>query len=359
MKVLAFALTLLVALPIAQAEDLAAEKIGILLCLSGDCAQWGRASLNGANLAIDEINARGGLNGRKLIARVEDSREAKPSDTITAFQSLASDPSIRLIIGPSWTPAGMALAPLAAQKRLILITPSMTVSDFSKTARNIFNAMPPEDLMTKALAEFAIRRGWRKVAIFASQHPAEFAQGKIFESSLKELGGTVSFFANPLPDAPDLRTEALRIHKSAPDAVYVSNWWGTAPKALRAAGYVGPVLTRQMDPQRLEAAGGSLNNSFFPRYPKPSSQFETKYRERFKEDPPLFAATSYDIVQIYANVARQISADDFTGFERTFAGTNFEGTSGLILFGPDRTVVTRSVEIAQVAGEDLNGPDLG
>lgn len=309
-------------------------------------------------MAIEEVNAHGGIRGRKLVARVEDSRETTPSESITAFRALVSDPGIRMIIGPSWTQAGMALAPLAAQENLILVTPSMTVSDFSKTASNIFNTMPPEDLMTKALAAFAVGRGWRRIAVFASQHPAELVQGQLFASRLKELGGEVVYFADSLPDAPDVRIEALKVQESKPDAVYISVWWGNAPKALRAAGYRGPLLTRQLDRQRLESAAGALNGAYFPRYPKASVEFETRYRQRFNEDPALYAATSYDAVKLYARIGEELPDNNARALSTAFAAIEFEGASGLIRFGPDRTILNRSVEISQVAGESLDGPAL-
>lgn len=357
MRILISLLLLIVPTLYVWADDSAVEKIGILLCLSGDCAQWGQGSLNGALLAVEELNTEGGINGRKVVARVEDSREAKPSETITGFRALAADSSIRLVVGPTWTPAGMALAPVVARtKGLLVVTPSITVTEFSAASKNLFNMMPPEDLMTKALARFALRHGWTRMAVFASQHPAEFAQGKVFRLEFENLGGIVSFFADPLPDATDLETEALRIVKSKPDAVFISNWWGVAPRALRTAGFTGPVLTRQMDQQRLEAAGEFLTRAYFPRYPKPTTVFQAKYFDKFKEAPPLYAATAYDIVRLYAHVREKTRTTDPARLQAAFAAATFQGASGLIQFGRDRTVLTRSVEIAQIIGKDLDGP---
>lgn len=165
-------LTLFLITP-AWGADPSCGRVGILVCLSGDCASWGQSSLNGALLAIEEVNLHGGVNGLKLVPCIEDSHESKLSDTITAFQKLASNPSIRLILGPTWAQAGMALGPLAMKKNLLLVTPSIAVAEFSRSGDNLFNVMPPEDLMTAALVDFSIARGWRRVAIF-SRSPVPF-----------------------------------------------------------------------------------------------------------------------------------------------------------------------------------------
>lgn len=340
----------------AYADNRATETIGALLCLSGDCASWGQSSLNGVMLAVEELNATGGIGGLTVVVQTEDSRESSPAQAITGFRALSSNSSIRLIIGPTWTPAGAALAPIASRSSMLVITPSIAVADFSSAAANIFNTMPVEDIMTEALAEFAISRHWRRFGIFASQHPAELSQAKVFEAKLKSLGGEVTFFADPPPTAEDLRTEALRISSSKPDAVFISNWWGAAPKALRAVGYDGPILTRQMDADRLAAAGTALHKAYFPRYPRASDDFVMRYQKKYKQSPPLYAATAYDAVGVYAALRRDPTLNNAADLAAALSRVNYHGASGVIRFANDRTIIARTVEIAQVNGDSLDGP---
>jgi branched-chain amino acid transport system substrate-binding protein len=279
---------------LAQDKDL---KIGVLLCLSGDCAEWGENSLNGVKLAVEEINTNGGIKGQKIKLEVEDSRETSPASAVTAFNKLLTDPTVSIIIGPSWSPAGMAVAPIAAKHpNIILISPSLSLRTFNETANNIFKTFPHEETLTKRIAQYALEKGWTRGAIFSSQQATIKAQGDIFEKAFTSGGGKVILKLEPLPDSTDFRTEVTRIKEIQSDFVFLSNWSGLSAKQLKNSGYTGPVITYQMDDQRLKTAEGALEGAVFAVFPETSEEFISKYERKYSKLPGVSADSGYDTI---------------------------------------------------------------
>lgn len=109
------------AIPLVAVSEIPKSKgvldVGVLLCLTGNCADWGSAALKGAELATKELNASGGVLGHELKLHVEDTRESiSGAQAVSAFQKLTALDKFHFIIGPSWSPGALAIAPLAAKK---------------------------------------------------------------------------------------------------------------------------------------------------------------------------------------------------------------------------------------------------
>jgi len=311
-------------------------KIGVLVCLTGDCAEWGSNSLKGIGLAVKEINAAGGILGREITTEVHDTVEgAGGIQAVTGFHNLIQKGDIHYFIGPSWTTGGLSMAPILSKRKDIIITsPSLGVAEFNEAAAHIFNIWPHDEYATKALARFAIEKGWRKAAIFSSQQPWESSQGNTFETEFKKLEGSISIKEEPVPSVTDLRTEALRILKSAPDVIFLSNFnqMGIAARQLRQIGYKGPLLAILMDDSRIEVAGGALDGAIFARYPDPSKSFIERFQAMFGKEPGITSDTAYDVVNLYALAIRTAMTFDVNQVKDTILGLKYEGASGSITF---------------------------
>lgn len=161
------------------------------MCLSGECAADGTSAVHGAEIAAAEINAAGGVLGKKIVFTTQDTAEAvSGAKAINAYRQIRLDPEIHYLIGPTWTPGGLTLAPVASKdKTIILMTPSLGVRDFNEAGDNIFNIRGTDDIATRATAKVAIENGWKTAAIFSSQQPWESLQAKIFQEEYEKLGG--------------------------------------------------------------------------------------------------------------------------------------------------------------------------
>jgi branched-chain amino acid transport system substrate-binding protein len=180
--------------------------VGALLCLTGTCAEWGNESLKGAELAIEELNNQGGLLGKRLKLIAQDSREENPSEAVSGFLKLKNHPNMHYIVGPTWTPAGLAIAPIASkQKNLIVTSPSLGVKEFNEAAPNLFNTWPHDEVSSRKLARFALAQGWKRAAIFSAQQPWTQAQSDAFADEMIKNGGLISKRVDPLETERNLK----------------------------------------------------------------------------------------------------------------------------------------------------------
>lgn len=310
-------------------------KVGVMLCLTGECAEWGSNSLKGLQLAHSEINKTGGVLSRELELVIEDTNEGGGgAAAVSAFNKLSQE-GIVYFIGPSWSTGGLSLAPLAkAKEGIIVSSPSLGVPDFNRAAEHLFNTWPHDEIGSKALAKLAIDRHWHRAAIFSSQQPWESTQGDTFEAAFIHHGGAIVSKQEPLPTVPDLRTEALRIVKAAPDVVFLSNFnqMGTATRQLRQAGYNGPLLAILMDDTRIKAAAGALDGAIFARYPDPSEKFQKLFKEKYGHEPGITADTAYDTLKVFIQAISRAQTTDPSIVKTYLQKIDFSGASGRIVF---------------------------
>jgi len=351
-----FALLLSAALLAVQASEAAESplKIGVMLCLSGDCSAWGASGLKGARLAAEQLNSAGGVNGRRIELVVEDSRDTQPATSVSAFKKLTSDPEMHFIVGPTWTVGAMPIAPLAGKnKRIVIISPSVGVKEFNEAAANIFNDWPHDEVATRAIAAYAAKQGWSKGAVFGSQDPFYMTQSDIFEEEFKKRGGRILLRIDPLPDAVDLRSEALRIKTAAPDFVVMTNYQADfIAKSLKQVALTAPLLAVQMEKERVKAADGALEGVVFAMYEEPRVEFQRDFKQRFAEEPGISADTAYDAVMLLADAIKRAGSFDPERVREMLAATHaFKGASGTFSFDAKGAVDKRPV-LRRVRGLD-------
>lgn len=133
MKPFTIAIALLIILagcaqsPSGQTTSAKEIPIGAILILSGPGATWGTSSVNGAQMAIDEINSQGGVNGKQLKLIAEDTA-GEPKKAIDAYHKLRNIDGTHIILGTTWTREGLPVAPLAAKDDVVMISPSLGVA---------------------------------------------------------------------------------------------------------------------------------------------------------------------------------------------------------------------------------------
>ena len=327
----------------AQQADI---NIATLLCLSGDCAEWGSNAFRGAQMALDEINGAGGVLGRRLALRSEDSGEAAgPSRAVTGYQKLRRLEGISFFVGPSWSPAGLALAPLVARDGVVMISPSLGIAQFNESSSNIFNIWPHDTEATRALAQYAFKRGWRRVSILSSQQPWEKTQGDCFADTFTELGGSVLIKLEPLPDANSVSTEVAKIKASAADFVFLSSFTqlATVAKEMQRLRINVPKLSTLMDKGRVAAADGALNNTIFAAYPAAEEEFSQRFFARYGVPAGISADTGYDSVKLLARAIGNAKSLDARAVSQQLLLLTHVGASGSIVF--DRLGGVRKIPI--------------
>ncbi|HMO16505.1 MAG TPA: ABC transporter substrate-binding protein [Oligoflexia bacterium] len=317
-----------------SAED--TIKIGVLACLSGGCAEWGNATKNGLQLALDKINSNEGVLNKKIELLFEDTNEATAAmQAVTAFRLLNSRHKIKFFIGPSWTPAGLALAPIAGKMDdVVMISPSLGVAEFNEYAPNLFNTMMHSETATQKLANLAFEQGWRNAGVFSSQQPWENLQGKVFSEEFSRLGGKISLLIEPLPDVVDLRTECLKMISSKPDVIFLANLnqEGIAAKRLRALNYKGPFFSALIDQTRINEANGALEGAISAQSPESEPEFVDQYIAKYGFKPTSSADTAHDALIALSKAIALTNSTDPIRVRENLQKVQFDGASGKVLF---------------------------
>lgn len=308
--------------------------VGVLLCLQGVCSEWGENALKGAMLAAEEINSAGGLNGKQIELIVEDSAEGvSVGRTISAFRSLKNK-GTRFLIGPSWTPAGLALAPIVSKdKDIIMMSPSLGVASFNETAKNLFTLWPHDSHTTEKIARHMYQLGIRRVAIFSSEQPWDQLQGRTFEKEFVRLGGTVTIRLEPNPGKQDIKVEATKVVASRPEAVFLSNFQqlAIALKEMRKLKFKGVRATILIDETRIKNAEGAMSGVWYAKFPEAKEEFTEAFRLRFGDVPGPSAATAYDAIYAFAKAYSKNPVVDISLAKQLLEQRTL-GASGEIVF---------------------------
>ena len=201
-------------------QDTSPIKIGFLAPLSGEAASYGQHSLGGASLAVNEINAQGGINGRKIELKPEDDKCS--SAGVEAIQKLINVDEVTGIVGPVCSASGGPALPIAQNSGIPTVIIGASAPHLPKIGDYIFRVYPSDAFQGKFAAEFMFNTlGKRKVGILYVQN--DWGQGikEVFAKRFKELGGKVVVEEGVVQEARDFKTQLTKMKSEAVDAIYL------------------------------------------------------------------------------------------------------------------------------------------
>jgi branched-chain amino acid transport system substrate-binding protein len=303
---LAFGVTLA---PPARAAD--PIKIGVVNMLTGPLAEAGRFTVNGLQLAQEDINKAGGVLGRPIELRAEDNGSTNPG-TVLAFSKLATDPGIVAIVGPIASTQIQAASPAIAKAGIPTMIGGTDPSLTHVNNRWVFRARPNDLYSSKVIADFGVNT--LKLKKWAIIHATDaFGQGgaKALTDALAPLGVVPVLTQGYTSNTQDFAPIVLTIKKSGADVIgtYMTNPADLAifAKQLRQLGvnvqWVGSPTTATVTARSL--AGEALHGTyavvdFNADANEAARTFTKKYTDRYGIAPDNFASWSYDALHILA-----------------------------------------------------------
>lgn len=195
----------------------ASLKIGVLTPLTGDEASYGTAMQRAYDLAVSEVNAAGGVNGKKIELVYEDSK-CEGNAAATAAQKLVEVDGVEFILGGTCSGETLAAAPTTQQAHVLLLSPSATSPDITQAGDLVFRTYPSDDREAKLVAAYAQSVNLQRAAIISQT--TDFAQGvrAAFKAS---YSGTVVFDEMFDSGETDFRALITKMRVSNPQMVYV------------------------------------------------------------------------------------------------------------------------------------------
>lgn len=339
--------------------------IGAIYNLTGEQRNLDIPSSQGAQLAMDEINASGGILGRPSTLLI---RDGETNTNVIAAETaalIAQNPEMPVLIGMSDTDVVLAAAMVAAKEKRIFVTSGATSPLLPKDVPDyLFLACYGDNVQAAAAADFAYSGlKLRKAAVLYKQEMSytELLR-RYFEAGFEGLGGEVVFSRGysreTFSDAVASLPEADFIYLSAsPDEVV------EAVRALRDAGFTVPIISGDgFDIGSEWAKFPDENNVYFTTHADVSADNKspdvTAFRAAFANkypgvEPDAFSALGYDTVKLVAAAINKAGSIDVTAVRAALSTfTGFKGITGEISFTGDSQIPTKSVTIMRVRNGD-------
>jgi len=232
--VVALAIVLIVTQTKKEPEEI---KIGVLTTLTGASARYGQSALNGIQMAVEEINTKGGIKGKQIKLIIEDDG-SESSRAVSAFRKLANIDKVPVIIGPISSSAAMACSPVANKLKVVLFSPSAATPAFTSPNDYTFRNRVSAEFEIAELAEVAYQKlHLRKVAILYVNNDYGLGNKEYFEKAFKDVGGNIVLIETFDEGATDLRSQLTKIkeRESEIDAIFVVGQGSEGGYALRQA----------------------------------------------------------------------------------------------------------------------------
>jgi len=317
-------------------------KIGVIASQTGVGSYLGQQELKGLQLAADEINAKGGVNGRKIELITEDSR-ADQAAAVTALSKLVDVDGVKFVIGDSWTTTTFSIVPVANQKGVLLLSPIATL-DSLRQDDLFFRTMSVTQDMMIPLADYAYDvLHARRVAILRSDTPFGAEHARDFKEAFEARGGKVVGDEKVDQNAQDVRSELNKLAATQPDTVFnvlAATLEGLGMKQAKELGinvtWLGAVGTETS--VLLKNYGSFAEGIVYP-YPydvtssDPNVQaFIRAYAQKYNETPDNTAANAYDALKVLAAGIEQAGDDPAKVKPVLLSLHDYPGGSGMLSF---------------------------
>jgi len=315
-------------------------KIGFIAPLSGDTAVYGTASRGGAEIAIEEINNAGGINGKKLEVIYEDGK-CNGKDSATAANKLISIDNVFVIFGTVCSAETLAIAPIAESNKIILLSAASSAPSITEAGDYIFRTWPSDSLQGKEMAEYVYGKGIKKVAIINMNSDYPVGLANVFKETFVQLGGEVLISEIYEPTAKDFRTQLTKIKAKNPEAIYIIPYTaeaGILVKQIKELGIKAELYGPEtFHSQEVINTAGNASEGIVYMMPKfdeteqLTKELLDKYKTKYGKDSPfaVVTANTYDGVYIIAEgLKKGVSSDAVKGYLYTLK--DYPGTAGVL-----------------------------
>ena len=300
------------------AEKKSAEAlIGANYELTGNVASYGTAALAGGQMAVDEINKAGGING-KMLKIVQAGNKSEPSESGNAATKLISQNKLIGIVGPATSGCTMAAEPIVTASKLPVV-----------------RACFIDPFQGKVMAAFANQKLKVKSVAIYRDNSSDYSKGlaEAFKKNFEAAGGKIVAEEAYLAKDMDFKAGLTKLKATSPEAIYIPGYYEEVGKIVKQAREIGlevPMMGGDGwdSPKLIEIAGAkALNKTYYSSAysaddTDPSTQkFIKAFKEKYKKDPDFFSMMGYNTVLILADAYKRAGSEDGTKIAEAMAKT--------------------------------------
>ena len=323
--------------------------VGEFAALTGGTASFGQSSHKGTQMAVDEINAAGGILGKKVKLVTEDD-QSKAGEPATVVRKMISRDGIVALLGEVASSRSLEAAPIAQQNKIPMISPASTNPKVTEVGDYIFRVCFIDPFQGTVLAKFMLEKGWTKAAILTDVKQ-DYAVGltQFFKEYYTKNGGTIVSEQSYSSGDKDFKAQLTSIKAAGPQAILASGYYNEAGLIASQAHELDlkvPILGGDGwdSPSLVEVGGAAMEGNFFSNHfsaedTSPVIQdFIKKYKAKYNnEEPDAMAALGYDSAMILFDAMKRANTTDGPALRDAIAATkNYPAVTGVITLDDKR-----------------------
>lgn len=330
-------------------QDNSVIRVGHFGAMTGPTATFGTSTDEGMRLAMDEINAKGGVLGKKIDVVTEDD-QSKPTEAVNAVEKLINRNKVVAVIGEVASSNSLAAAPVAQAAGIPMLSPASTNPKVTQTGDYIFRSCFIDPFQGGVMAKFAVKELHAKKLAILYDVNSDYSLGlrEFFTNEIKAQGGQIVTDEAYTQQDVDFRGQLTKIRNAAPDAIYVPGYYtqvGAICRQARELGLAVPLLGGDGwdSDKTVEIGGEAVNGSYFTNHysaqeDRPEVKaFVDSYRKRYNKTPDAMAVLGYDALRLMVDAIRRAGSTDPVKLRDALAATkDFPGASGNITIDKDR-----------------------
>lgn len=318
-------------------------KIGCVAALSGNLSTYGIYIKNGLDLALEEINQNGGINGRKLEIIYEDNK-SDTNEAVKSASKLINIDKVSVIIGSESSSAVLAMAPLVEQEKVILFSPIASAADITNAGDFVFRNRESGVLHGEKIAELAFDRlDFKNAAIMSVNSDNGLSYQAGFVKKFEELGGKILKIENYAKGESDFRTTLTKIKKLNPQAVYLAGYVKDMAEIIKQSKEI-EMKTQFFASTGIEAkdffeiAKPPLGDGIIYTYPDfnpddPAiAEYQNSHEKKYGLKSEVLTANSYDALKILALALEICGEDTICIKNELYKIKNYSGVGGTTTF---------------------------
>ncbi len=323
-------------------------KIGLIAPLTGDVKTFGESTKNGFLLAIEEVNARGGINGKQIKTFIQDDKN-DPTEAQNAGSKLINQDGVKLLIGSVSSKCSIPLAQTCQDASVVMITPTstnpkVTVRDDGSRKDFIFRACFIDPFQGRVAAKFALENLKAKTTAILYDVGNDYVKGlaEFYRDNFIQGGGEVVVYESYQKDDTDFSALLTKVKQANPDILYIPDYYnkvGLIAKQARQLGIKSVLMGGDGwdSPEMLKIAGdaivgGYFTNHYSPDDPRPEVQeWVKKYLAKYGSSPDALATLGYDATCLLLEAIKRANSDNPVKVKEALQGIkDFKSVSGNI-----------------------------
>ncbi|MCC6954024.1 MAG: ABC transporter substrate-binding protein [Deltaproteobacteria bacterium] len=305
-------------------------KIGAVLSLTGLGQTWGEQARRGIQLAENEINNTGGINGKKLTVIVEDSA-SQPARALSAFQKLTTQDGVNAVAGDILSFLTLPMVPAANQQKMLLVTPSIFDTDLPPQHDYFFTTCPTKESIRPSFVRFLdLNPKLKRIGIICAENSWGKTYLDVWQSVLKERKMEPVDVVCTQDMGTDFRAEVLRLKKSKPDAVIIPFGIDRAVRRLREQKMDVTILSTSDVSEaiyRRKFPFAEAEGIYFNDWP-PGARFRDAFENLYGTHPIMEPQNMYEAVRSVAYALRL----DAKNPKAAMSKLRYDGAGGVIDF---------------------------